>query len=88
MDNKEDIPPKAKIYIEMLKDIDYKIDEFIDLHLHGEIRNEVEKEEKSEFLKEELNREYINTEIVLERAREELNNAIESIKIIFANKLF
>lgn len=88
MEEDEKIPAEAKEYIEMLLEIDGKIDAFIDIYLHGEIRNEVEKEGKSEFLKEELNREYINTEIVLDRAMEELNNAMESIKIIFANKLF
>lgn len=84
----ENILPKAEVYIKMLEDINYNIDTFIDLNLHGEIRKEVEKEEKSELLKEELNYEYINTEIVLDRAMEELNKAIESIRIIYSKKLF
>lgn len=78
----EEIPEEAEEYVEKLNDIDYKIDEFIDLFLHGEIRDKVE-EEKSELLKEEQNREYITTELVLERAMQEIENAIESIKEIY-----
>ena len=54
MENEEEIlqvPPKAQVYIDMLDKIDFKIDEFIDLHLLGAIRAEVEEDKKSEFLK-------------------------------------
>lgn len=91
MENEEEIlpvPPKAQVYIDMLDEIDFKIDEFIDLHLLGAIRAEVEEDKKSEFLKEELKREYIIAELALDRARNELENAMESIRIIYSQKLF
>lgn len=71
--------------IKKLEDISYKIDEFVDLTLHGEIRNKVEDEETTEMIKEEQNYQYITTEILLERADEEIQNAIESIKQIYEN---
>lgn len=80
-------PPEAEKYVEMLEDIHYKIDEFIDLTLHGEIRDTVENAE-GELQKEEQNYKYINTEIELERAMEEIDRAIEHIKLIYVNKLF
>ena len=69
--------------INKLEDISNAIDEFEDLTLHGEIRNKVENEETKEFEKEELNRAYITTELVLDRATEEIERAIESIKEIY-----
>jgi len=69
--------------INKLEDISNAIDEFEDLTLHGEIRNKVENEETTEMIKEEHNREYIATEIVLDRAMEEIEKAIESIKEIY-----
>ncbi len=69
--------------INKLENISNELDEFIDLTLHGEIRNKVENEETKEMIKEEHNREYIETEIVLDRAMEEIERAIESIKEIY-----
>lgn len=69
--------------IKKLEDISNSIEEFEDLTLHGEIRNKVENEETTEFEKEELNRAYITTELVLDRATEEIEKAIESIKEIY-----
>ncbi len=74
--NKEEI-------IQKLEDISNNIDEFIDLTLHAEVRNKVENEETTELLKEEHNYQYITTEIVLDRAMEEIERAIESIKEIY-----
>lgn len=73
--------------IKKLEDISNSIEEFEDLTLHGEIRNKVENEDKTKFLTEEHNREYITTEIVLSRATEEIERAIESIKAIYTDKV-
>lgn len=77
------IPEEAKEYIGKLEDISYEIDEFIDLSLHGVIRNKVENVKGKEILKEELNYNYIASEIALERAMEELENATQYIIEIF-----
>lgn len=69
--------------IQKLEDISNNIDEFIDLTLHAEVRNRVENEETTELLKEEHNYQYITTEIVLDRAMEEIEKAIASIKEIY-----
>lgn len=74
--NKEEI-------IKKLEDISNSIEEFEDLTLHGTIRNKVENAETKEFEKEELNRQYITTELLLDRATEEIERAIESIKEIY-----
>ena len=81
----EKIPEKAKVFIKKLDDIDYKLDSFIDLTLHGEIRSTVENSKVSENQKEELNYNYIETELVLGRAMEEISRAIENIIYIYNN---
>lgn len=89
MEENKEIPEKAMKHIEKLEDINYKIDEFIDLTLHGEIRDFVENmKEKTELLNEEQNYKYIETELVLDRAMTEIEKAIDSITEIYTNELF
>lgn len=76
--------PKAEEYIEELNNINDEIDEFIDLKMHGEIRNDVEDIE-GELLKEELNYQYIEAEILLSKAMEEIEKAMESINSIYSD---
>ena len=45
-ETEKNISPKAKEYIERLNDISYDIDKFIDLTMHGQIKNNVEDIEK------------------------------------------
>lgn len=76
--NKEEI-------IQKLEEIINAIDDFEGLVLHEYVRPKVEEidKEPTKFLTEEHNREYITTEIVLSRATEEIERAIESIKAIY-----
>lgn len=77
--NKEEI-------IQKLEEIINAIDDFEGLVLHEYVKPKVEEEidkEPTKFLTEEHNREYITTEIVLSRATEEIERAIESIKAIY-----